>query len=112
MTAGTQVRDFLHVSDAGDAFAALAASEVEGAVNIASGSGVSLLEVAGLIAGQTGGVEASGSGRSPRRPNDPPSLVADVSRLREQVGWRPRSRSAKASPERRLAARRLIELAH
>ena len=36
MTAGTQRRDFMHVADAGAAFAALADCDLQGAVNIAS----------------------------------------------------------------------------
>ena len=40
LTAGTQVRDFLDVRDLGRCLALLLASEVEGAVNVASGEGV------------------------------------------------------------------------
>ena len=91
MTAGTQVRDFLHVADAGAAFAALAAAEdVDGAVNVASGVGVSLRELAELIAAQAGGADRLDVGAIPTRPGDPPSLVADTTRLRDEVGWRPR----------------------
>ena len=36
-----QVRDYIHVSDAGSAFAALLASDAQGAVNIASARGLS-----------------------------------------------------------------------
>ena len=90
MTAGTQVRDFLHVADAGDALAALAADRVEGAVNIASGVGVTLVDLAGMIARHAGGAGRLQVGAIPARPEDPPSLVADVTRLREIVGWRPR----------------------
>jgi nucleoside-diphosphate-sugar epimerase len=90
MTAGTQIRDFLHVADAGDAFAALAGAETDGPVNIASGVGVSLRDLAGLIAAAVGGAGRLEPGAIPTRPDDPPSLVADVTRLREEVGWRPR----------------------
>ena len=89
MTAGTQIRDFLHVADAGDAFAALAGAETEGPVNIASGAGVSLRDLAGLIAAAAGAGHLE-PGAIPTRPDDPPSLVADVTRLRDEVGWRPR----------------------
>ncbi len=89
MTAGTQVRDFLHVADAGAAFAALAATDVEGAVNVASGAGVSLRELAELIAAPAGGTDRLDVGAIPTRADDPPSLVADTARLRREVGWRP-----------------------
>jgi nucleoside-diphosphate-sugar epimerase len=90
MTAGTQIRDFLHVADAGAAFAALAAGETEGPVNIGSGVGVSLRDIAASIARYAGGPARLQIGAIPTRADDPPSLVADVTRLRDEVGWRPR----------------------
>lgn len=89
MTAGTQVRDFLHVADAGGAFAALADSDVTGAVNLATGSSATLRALALEIAGQIGAAELLRIGARPMPAADPPSLVADVRRLREEVGWRP-----------------------
>jgi len=90
MTEGTQIRDFLHVADAGDAFAALARAEVDGAVNVASGVGVSLRDLAELIAARVGAVGRLQIGAIGSRAGDPPSLVADVTRLRDGVDWRPR----------------------
>ena len=67
MTAGTQRRDFMHVADAGAAFAALADCDVTGAVNIACGEGVELREIARVIAARTGGQSiCCRSGRFPR----------------------------------------------
>ncbi len=90
MTAGTQRRDFMHVADAGAAFAALADSALTGAVNVASGEGVQLRELARLIAAHTGGQELLALGELSMREDDPPSLVADVGRLRGEVGFRAR----------------------
>jgi nucleoside-diphosphate-sugar epimerase len=90
MTAGTQVRDYLHVADAGAALAALADSRVCGPVNIASGKGVALRELAGLIAAAAGGAGRLRVGALPSRPDEPASLVADTRRLREEVGFEPR----------------------
>ena len=89
MTTGAQVRDFLHVTDAGSALGALATSELEGAVNIASGAGVSLFDLAQLIAQHTGGLEHLQVGVIASRPDEPPSLIANVTRLRQAVGWQP-----------------------
>jgi nucleoside-diphosphate-sugar epimerase len=82
-----QVRDYLHVADAGAALAALLQSEVRGAVNIASGDGVSLARLAREVGDCLGAPVALG----PREPGvDPvPSLVADISRLRDEVGFAP-----------------------
>jgi nucleoside-diphosphate-sugar epimerase len=90
MTDGAQRRDFLHVTDAGRAFAALADSSLTGAVNVASGVGFLLADLARRIASLTGGVELLRIGALPQRENEPPCLVADVSRIRQELGWRPR----------------------
>jgi nucleoside-diphosphate-sugar epimerase len=89
ITAGTQVRDFLHSADAGAAFAALADSAFVGSVNVASGQPVELREIAERIAAALGRPELLGVGERPTPPDEPPSLLADVTRLREQVGFRP-----------------------
>jgi nucleoside-diphosphate-sugar epimerase len=89
MTAGTQRRDYLHSADAGAAFAALAGSELTGAVNIASGQSLSLRELGEEIARRLGREELLEVGATPMSANDPLSLVADVSRLRDELGWTP-----------------------
>jgi nucleoside-diphosphate-sugar epimerase len=86
---GTQVRDFLHVADVADAFAAVLASDVTGAVNVASGEGIELREVVKRIGALTGREELLSIGALPPREGDPPQLVADARRLRDEVGWRP-----------------------
>jgi nucleoside-diphosphate-sugar epimerase len=90
VTRGTQRRDFLHVADAGAAFAALADSTIEGPVNIASGDGIAVRDLATLIAERTGGVSLLRIGALPDREGDPASLVADVGRMREELGYTPR----------------------
>jgi nucleoside-diphosphate-sugar epimerase len=90
MTDGSQRRDFLNSADAGRAFAALADSSLTGAVNIASGEGVALRDLARQIASYAGDVDSLQIGAVPSRDGDPPSLVADVRRLREELGWVPR----------------------
>jgi nucleoside-diphosphate-sugar epimerase len=89
VSAGLQVRDFLAARDVADGFAALLASDVTGAVNVASGEPIQLRDVIGAVARNTGGRERVDFGAVPTRPSDPPELVADVGRLRDEVGWRP-----------------------
>jgi nucleoside-diphosphate-sugar epimerase len=86
-TAGTQVRDFLYVDDVGDAFAALVASDVEGAVNIASGRPVRLADVVMEIARQLDAVDRVKLGARPMPPGEPPAIRAATSRLRDEVRW-------------------------
>lgn len=87
---GRQVRDFLHVDDAGRAFAALLAGDVEGPVNIASGRPASIAEVARLLGEATGRPDLLRLGARPAPAGEPAVIAADVARLRDEVGWRPR----------------------
>ena len=90
VTRGTQVRDFLAVEGLGEAFAALLDSVVEGPVNVASGRPIALRALVELIAQATGRPELVRFGAVEQRPGEPAELVADVARLSDEVGWRPR----------------------
>lgn len=85
---GLQLRDFMHVEDAGAAFAALTHSGVTGTVNIASGRPVEIRLLATTIAEQVGRPELLKLGALPTRPDDPSVLTAETQRLNAEVGWR------------------------
>jgi nucleoside-diphosphate-sugar epimerase len=87
MIAGHQRRDFMHAADAGGALAALADSPVTGAVNVASGAGVTLRDVGRRIARTIGREDLLEPGARPLGAGEPAALIADVRRLREEVGW-------------------------
>lgn len=86
---GTQIRDFLATPDAGAAFAALLDSEVTGPVNIASGMGAAIADIALSIGDLLGRRELVEVGALPPRAGEPPRLVADITRLSREVGFRP-----------------------
>ncbi|MBY0375118.1 MAG: NAD(P)-dependent oxidoreductase [Bryobacteraceae bacterium] len=86
---GRQVRDFLHVDDVAEAFVALLGSDVSGAINIASGNPVTLREVAALIADLIGRPGLLRFEAVPSGEHDPPAIVGDTTRLRDELGWRP-----------------------
>lgn len=86
---GMNVRDFLFSADASEALIALLTSDVEGAVNIASGEPVSIRELVELLAAEAGRPDLLRLEAAPRRSDEPRRLVADVRRLRDEVGWRP-----------------------
>ena len=88
-THGGQVRDFLHVQDVATAFVALLDGDVQGAVNIASGQGVTLKEIALTIARRLRKERLLEFGALDPPANDPPRLVGDASRLRNEVRWSP-----------------------
>ncbi|MCB2110422.1 NAD-dependent epimerase/dehydratase family protein [Albidovulum sp.] len=89
-TDGLQRRDFLHSADVAGALVALLASPVEGAVNIGSGRAVALRDMIGQIAALLGGAGRVRLGARPRPDGDPALIEADVTRLAEEVGFRPR----------------------
>ncbi|MCU1677659.1 MAG: NAD(P)-dependent oxidoreductase, partial [Frankiales bacterium] len=90
-TAGTQVRDFMHVDDIAGAFCALATSAVTGPVNVASGVPVTIREVVDAVAAAVGsGPDSVDAGAIPQRSGEPERIVADARRLREEIGFTPR----------------------
>jgi nucleoside-diphosphate-sugar epimerase len=88
-TEGRQIRDFLHVADVAAAFSSLLDSSVTGAVNVGSGEPHSVLDVVTAAAAATGRPELLRPGAIPTPPTEPPLLLADVRRLRDEVGWTP-----------------------
>ena len=88
-THARQIRDLLHVQDAAAALVALLGSEVTGPVNIASGRPVALKDVIATIASKLDRGHLVQLGAIPAPDDDPPSLLAAVDRLREEVGWKP-----------------------
>ena len=87
---GRQVRSFLHVADVGSAFAALLDSEIQGAVNIGSGDAVSVAEFVEAIAAQIGRPSLLRLGARSVSVSEPPLLVPNIERLRQELGWQPR----------------------
>ena len=90
---GTAVRDYVHVLDLADAHirALDAALDGAGAVNLGTGAGSSVLAVAEAARHVTGRAVATLA--RPRRPGDPPFLVAARGRAERLLGWRPRHSS-------------------
>ncbi|MNL02311.1 GDP-6-deoxy-D-mannose reductase [compost metagenome] len=86
-TAGIQVRDLLDSRDVAAAFSALLDCAVDGSVNIASGQPIALRDVIERLGIITGRSELLELGAVPMRLNEPARLVADVTRLRKEVGF-------------------------
>jgi UDP-arabinose 4-epimerase len=88
---GTCVRDYIHVGDlaAGhvQALACIAGSDQAAAVNLGTGRGFSVLEVLSSIERVTG--RAVPVAIEPRRPGDPPAIVADPALARRLLGFAP-----------------------
>ena len=87
---GTCVRDYVHVQDIADAH--VRALNLLGktiqceSLNIGSGVGVSNLQIVKEVARHTGAMDLF---MDDRRPGDPDQLVADISRTKELLNWKP-----------------------
>lgn len=86
-THGEQIRDFIHVYDVAGAFVALLDSDVSGPVNIGSGYPSALKTVILKIADQLNQHDLLQFGALPSSTNESPLLVANVTRLSEEVKW-------------------------
>lgn len=81
---GEQTRDFTFVSDVVDALIAVAGSDRTGEIyNVGSGHPVSVNELVRLLGSPP-------SVRIPKRPGEPDCTWADISKIRDDLGWQPR----------------------
>lgn len=80
---GTQSRDFTYVTDIAEAVHKAAASDVSGEImNVGSGETVTVNRVVDLLGGEVTYV--------PKRPGEPDQTFADISKIRERLGWAPK----------------------
>ena len=89
---GTAIRDYIHVLDLADAH--IAALDLTGEMrpgqeicNLGSGSGFSVKQVLNAATAVVGAEIPHKYG--PRRPGDPPALVASNDKAEEVLGWQP-----------------------
>jgi UDP-glucose 4-epimerase len=89
---GTGVRDYIHVSDLVDAHLLaldhLAGGGPSAALNCGYGRGVSVRDVIEAVSRVVG--RELPAVESPRRPGDPPALIADPARIKTDFGWQPK----------------------
>lgn len=87
---GTCIRDYIHVNDLASAHVKalehLAAGKQSFAVNVGTGRGYSVQEVVSAVEEITGKRVPRTIG--PRRPGDPPALVANPARAEALLGWK------------------------
>jgi len=86
---GEQLRDFLYSEDLAEAFVALLCSDVAGAVNLASGQPTRIRDLVQALGNAAGRPELVRLGARPAGALEPVELIADVTRLHDEVGWRP-----------------------
>jgi UDP-arabinose 4-epimerase len=89
---GTCIRDYIHVNDLADAhilaLQALDTDKAQTAYNLGTGTGYSVRQVIETAAHVTG--RSIATQIAPRRPGDPPYLVAVADKIRSALSWQPR----------------------
>jgi nucleoside-diphosphate-sugar epimerase len=90
MTAGEQLRDFLHVDDVASAVAGLLDRRADGTFNLASGESQSVREAAELAAVIAGLPGLLRIGELPYRASEVFDYRLDNRALRQAIDWRPR----------------------
>jgi UDP-glucose 4-epimerase len=110
---GSCIRDYIHVTDLADAHVGALHHLRRGGnnlvLNCGYGRGYSVLEVAEAVKRVAGADFAVVMG--PRRPGDPPTLVARANRIRRELGWQPRYDDLATIVEHALAWERTLPLA-
>ena len=91
---GTCIRDYIHVIDLADAHVLAMKPGIQGFYNLGNGEGYSVREVVKMCEAVTG--RTIPAVEKPRRPGDPPKLVAAAGRAIEDLGWKPKHRSLEA----------------
>lgn len=89
VSAGGQVRDFLHVDDVASAFCALTTAAPDGTFNVCSGKPVALSEVFDAVERLTGVRDMIRRGARAYAPDDPMFVCGDHSRLQAATSWVP-----------------------
>ncbi len=86
ISSGVAVRDFIDVRDVGKAISDVALSAVVGGVNIGTGQGLTVAEVARRIAALMNASDRLEVGALADRPGESSMRVADIGRLRNEAG--------------------------
>jgi UDP-glucose 4-epimerase len=87
---GTCIRDYIHVIDLAEAHILAFEALTDGKsrkYNLGNGRGYSIREVVDTARAVTGRDIAATVG--PRRPGDPAKLIADSTRIQQELGWQP-----------------------
>ena len=95
---GTCIRDYIHIVDLARAHILALGAAASGFYNLGTGGGSSVREVIAACRKITGRkIETI---EKPRRPGDPPRLIASSEKIKKVPGWRPQFQSLDAIVER------------
>src|SRR5437868_2836709 len=94
---GTCIRDYIHILDLARAHILALGASASGLYNLGTGGGSSVREVIAACRKITGRkIETI---EKPRRPGDPPRLIASSEKIKRELGWKPKFQSLDAIVE-------------
>lgn len=85
---GTCIRDYIHILDLAQAHILALDAKESGFFNLGTGGGTSVREIIDTCRAITG--KDIPVVEKPRRPGDPPRLIAGSDRIRDTLGWTPK----------------------
>jgi UDP-glucose 4-epimerase len=85
---GTCIRDYIHIIDLAQAHILALAPGKQGFYNLGNGDGYSVRQVISMCEKVTG--KKIPAVEKPRRPGDPPKLVAAANKAIKELGWKPK----------------------
>jgi UDP-glucose 4-epimerase len=85
---GTCIRDYIHIVDLAQAHILALQAGKQGFYNLGNGDGYSVRQVIDVCEKVTG--QKIHTVEKPRRPGDPPKLVAAADKAKNELGWKPR----------------------
>jgi UDP-glucose 4-epimerase len=91
---GTCIRDYIHIVDLARAHILALGASTSAFYNLGTGGGSSVREVVSACSKITG--RRISTIEQPRRPGDPPRLVATSEKIKRELGWRPQFQSLEA----------------
>ena len=91
---GTCIRDYIHILDLANAHILALGEGASGCYNLGTGGGSSVREVIESCRKITG--RRIDTIEKPRRPGDPPRLIASSARIQKELGWQPQFQSLDA----------------
>jgi len=91
---GTCIRDYIHIVDLARAHILALSASGSGFYNLGTGGGSSVREIIESCRKITG--RKIDTIEKPRRPGDPPRLIASSERIKKELGWQPQFQSLDA----------------
>jgi UDP-glucose 4-epimerase len=85
---GTCIRDYIHIVDLAQAHTLALGAEASAFYNLGTGGGTSVREVVAACEKVTG--KKIPVVEKPRRPGDPPKLIAASDKIQRELGWKPK----------------------